>query len=80
MRHLLQRSTTIKLGRQDERAFRRSRRGRQIWELVPGGAKFADLFPDLMGQELTFTNRGLELAGKPRLMLCFQWLGANGYV
>jgi hypothetical protein len=80
MRKTLNRSVTFKLGRQDERAFRRSRRGRQIWELVPGGATFATLFPEYVGTELTITNKGIELAGNVRGQLLCQWLSANGYL
>ena len=79
-RRTLARSVTFKLGRQDERCFRRSRRGRSLWELVPGGVQFATLFPEFVGQEITITHRGLELAGNPRAMLVCQWLGANGYL
>ena len=80
MRTKLFRQTVITLGRQDARAFRRSRRGRQLWERVEGGAKFASLFPDLVGRTLTITSDGIDFAGDSRMMLCVQWLIANGYL
>ncbi len=74
----LSRSVTFILRNQDEQTPL-GPRGRR-WAKVPGGARFADLFPDLVGQTLTIDGAGLELVGKPRLALCVQWLQANGYL
>lgn len=79
MRKQYMRRTTILLGRQVARDMRRSRKGRRIWEQVAGDP-FATLFPDLCGQSLTVDTEGVDLAGKPRLLLAFLWLQGNGYV
>jgi hypothetical protein len=91
----LQRQVALRLGSQDERAFRRSVRGRQLWEASEDGQTFASLFPDLVGLWLVINRAGIAVAGsiadaaaaarpelmdRPRLMLCYQWLQANGYV
>lgn len=49
-------------------------------EPVAGGETFAALFPDLVGQEITFGLKAVEFIGKPRLLAAVQWLLNNGYL
>lgn len=74
------RRTTILLGRQVARVQRVTRRGRTLWEQAVGEDSFAQLFPDLVGQEMVIDAKGLELAGQPRRLLAFLWLQQNGYL
>lgn len=80
MRKKFERRTTILLGRQVARAPRQTRRGRTVWEQAAGEESFAQLFPDLKGQELVIDHKGVELAGNPRRLVAFLWLQSNGYV
>jgi hypothetical protein len=72
-------SLTIRLGSQVARVQVR-KHGHTLFEPIPGGERFAGLFPDLVGQPLVITTRGCELAGNPRLIEAVGWLTANGYM
>ena len=69
---------SLRLGAQVERC-RVRKHGHLRFEPVPGGERFAALFPTLVGREMEIGASGLELLQDAELMRAVGWLSANGY-
>lgn len=69
---------SLVLGNQVERRAVRAH-GHTRFEQVPGGERFADLFPSLVGRVIEIGAQGLELVNELELVCAMQWLAANGY-
>ena len=69
---------SLRLGAQVERVKVREH-NHERYKAVEGGATFASLFPELVGEVVVLTNHAVEMIDRPGMVAAVGWLSANGY-